>query len=127
MAVHGQGGGATAFFHEDEVLGKAYDARLMRRLLGYLRPYTAGVIAALVLLLLLSATQIAPPIIAKFIIDNAITPAVSGEIDPAEALRRLGLLGLAYLGVLTANAAVRYAQSVVTAVIGQRAMYDLRV
>ncbi len=35
-------------FHEEEVLGKAYDARLMRRLLGYLRPYRAVVVLALV-------------------------------------------------------------------------------
>jgi ATP-binding cassette subfamily B protein len=123
----GHHGGSTGFFQEDEILGKAYDARLTRRLLGYLRPYLVGVIVALVLLLALSATQIAPPIIAKFIIDGAITPAVAREIDPAEALARLGILGLLYLGVLAANAGVRYAQSVLTATIGQKAMYDLRL
>jgi ATP-binding cassette subfamily B protein len=129
MAMHGGGGGGGGggFFHEDEILGKAYDARLMRRLLRYVKPYAAGVVAALVLLLLLSATQIAPPIIAKFVIDAAIAPAVVREITPEEGLTRLGLLGGLYLAVLVANAAVRYGQSLITAIVGQRAMYDLRL
>src|SRR5437764_577224 len=42
--AHGHGGGG--FFHEDEVLGKAYDQRLMRWLLSWLRPYRSrGVVA----------------------------------------------------------------------------------
>src|SRR6266508_794186 len=129
MAMHGGGGGGGGggFFHEDEILGKAYDARLMRRLIGYLRPYMVGVVVALVMLLGLSATQVLPPIIAKFIIDSAITPAVSGEIVPAEGLARLGLFGMLYLAVLTANALLRYAQSLLTTVVGQKAMYDLRL
>jgi ATP-binding cassette subfamily B protein len=128
MGFHGGGGGGgTGFFHEDEILGKAYDARLMRRLVGYLRPYTVGVVVALVMLLGLSATQVLPPIIAKFIIDSAITPTVAREIAPAEGVTRLGLLGVLYLGVLTANAVLRYGQSMLTTVVGQRAMYDLRL
>jgi len=42
----------STHFQEDEILGKAYDARLMRRLLGYLRPYRRPVILSVVLLLL---------------------------------------------------------------------------
>ncbi len=129
MAMHGggHGGGGGGFFHEDEILGKAYDARLMRRLLRYVRPYGGLVVVALVLLLVLSATQIAPPIIAKFIIDQAITPAVAGQITPAEGLATLGLLGMLYLAILVANAGVRYGQGMLTAYVGQRAMYDLRI
>jgi ATP-binding cassette subfamily B protein len=125
--VHVGGGGGGGFFQEDEILGKAYDARLMRRLVAYLRPYTGWVVVALVLLLLLSATQIAPPIIAKFIIDSAIAPVIGGELTQQEGLVRLGLLGAIYLAVLLANALARYGQSLITAVVGQRAMYDLRL
>lgn len=124
--AHGHGGG-TGFFQEDEILGKAYDARLTRRLLGYLRPYAGWVVAALVLLLLLAATQIAPPVLAKFIIDSAIAPAISGELTADEGLGRLGVLGAVYLLVLLGSAGVRYAQSLITAHVGQRAMYDLRL
>ena len=117
----------AGFFQEDEILGKAYDARLMRRLLSYLRPYGGLVTIALVLLVFLSLADIAPPIITKFLIDTAIAPAVSGAIPAAEGLRLLVPLGVAYLGVLLASAGLRYAQNILTTYVGQRAMYDLRV
>ncbi|MGH2378311.1 MAG: ABC transporter ATP-binding protein [Candidatus Limnocylindria bacterium] len=125
--AHGHGGGGGGFFQEDEILGKAYDARLTRRLVGYLRPYAGWVVVALVLLLLLSASQIAPPIIAKFVIDSAIAPVISGDVTQEEGLARLALLGVVYLAVLVANALTRYGQTLITAVVGQRAMYDLRL
>ena len=77
----------AGFFQEDEILGKAYDARLMRRLLTYLRPYRGLVAIAFVILVGLSLADIAPPIITKFIIDRSIAPAVNGEIPAAEGSR----------------------------------------
>ena len=132
MAHHGGGGGGgggsgTGFFQEDEILGKAYDARLMRRLLGYLRPYRGLVIVALVILLGLSFADVAPPIIAKFIIDNAIAPAVSGQIPPEEGFSRLVPFGAVYIGVLLASSLFRYGQSMLASYVGQNAMFDLRV
>jgi ATP-binding cassette subfamily B protein len=117
----------AGFFQEDEILGKAYDGRLMRRLLSYLRPYKGLVAIAFVLLVFLSFADIAPPIITKFLIDSAIAPAVNGDIPAAEGLRLLVPLGAAYLGVLLASAALRYGQNILTTYVGQRAMYDLRV
>jgi len=126
------GGGrlmATGFFQEDEILGKAYDARLMRRLLTYLRPYRAPVVLALVVLLGLSFVEIAPPIVARLIIDSAIAPAIgpAATITPDEGVRRLAPLGLAFLALLAAGAFLRYGQNILTTYVGQRAMYDLRV
>ena len=117
----------AGFFQEDEILGKVYDGRLMRRLLSYLRPYKGLVAIAFVLLVFLSFADIAPPIITKFLIDSAIAPAVNGDIPAAEGLRLLVPLGAAYLGVLLASAALRYGQNILTTYVGQRAMYDLRV
>ena len=93
----------AGFFQEDEILGKAYDARLMRRLLAYLRPYRGLVAIAFVILVGLSFADIAPPIITKFIIDQAIAPAVNGSIPAGDGLRLLVPLGLMYLGVLLAG------------------------
>ena len=125
---HGGGGhGGTGFFQEDEILGKAYDAALTRRLVGYLGPYRVWVFVSLVLLLVQSGAQIAPPIIAKDIVDQAVIPAVSGSLPREEAFLRLGLLGLVYLGVLTLGATVRYGQTLLTTWVGQKAMYDLRL
>src|SRR5712692_8981348 len=109
--AHGHGGGgggghgAGGFVQEDEILGKAYDAELTRRLIGYLGPYMVWVIVALALLLAMSLAQIAPPIIAKYIVDQAVIPAVNGELGRAEAFARLALLGVLYLLVLRAVAA----------------------
>ena len=48
-------------FHEEEALGKAYDARLMKRLVQYLLPYRWHVALAILVLLLASATQVVGP------------------------------------------------------------------
>ena len=126
--MHGGGGqGGRGNFDEDEILGKAYDARLMRRLLGYLRPYRGLVIIALLIILGISVTEAAPPVLAKFIVDNAIAPAVNGLIGIDEGFARLAPLGIAYVAVLLLGSGLRYAQTMLASYVGQRAMYDLRV
>jgi len=124
---HGGGAGGRGVFDEDEILGKAYDARLMRRLLGYLRPYRGLVVLGLGIILGLSVTEAAPPVLAKFIVDNAITPAVNGQIGVDEGLSRLAPLGLAYIAVLLVSSSLRYGQNMLASYVGQNAMYDLRV
>ncbi|HEU5288277.1 MAG TPA: ABC transporter ATP-binding protein [Candidatus Limnocylindria bacterium] len=126
MAGH-HGGGSGGFFHEDEILGKAYDAALTRRLVSYLMPYRLWVGIALVLLLGQSLAQIAPPVLAKEIVDQAVVPAVNGTIPQGDAFARLGLLGVGYLLVLGAGAGLRYGQTLLMTWVGQRAMYDLRL
>ena len=123
----GHGGGAGGFFHEDEILGKAYDAVLTRRLVGYLAPYKVWVGVSIVLLLLQSLAQIVPPIIAKDIVDQAVIPAVNGAISRDDASTRLATLGVVYLVVLVVGAAIRFGQTLLTTWVGQRAMYDLRL
>ena len=58
--------------HDEEVLGKAYDARLMRRLIGYLRPYRKQVLFALLLLVLDAALETIPPLLTMLAIDRYI-------------------------------------------------------
>jgi ATP-binding cassette subfamily B protein len=105
-------------FHEDEVLGKAYDPRLMRRLLGYVRPYRPQVVLSIVLLLLTSASGLAGPYLVRIAIDEHIAP------------RRLAGLDLvigAYVTALAAAFLFRYAQAYVMQWVGQQAMYNLRM
>ncbi|MBI3998028.1 MAG: ABC transporter ATP-binding protein, partial [Armatimonadetes bacterium] len=108
----------SAHFQEDEILGQAYDARLMRRLLRYVRPYRYAVAGAVVLLLGTSAASLAGPYLVRVAIDQHIAPA---------RLEGLGLVILAYLGALVAGFGLRYAQSYVMQRVGQLAMYDLRM
>ena len=59
--------------------------------------------------------------------DNAITPAVNGQIGVDEGLSRLAPLGLAYIAVLLVSSSLRYRQNMLASYVGQNAMYDLRV
>ena len=63
-------------YHEEEALGKAYDARLMKRLLKYLRHYRLPVTVAVVLLLMSSLSQIALVFLVKTAIDDHIMNGV---------------------------------------------------
>ena len=105
-------------FHEEEVLGKAYDARLMRRLLGYLRPYKLQVAGALAALVGDALFQLAPPYLIKVVIDRYI---VQGHLA--------GLNGVAalYMGALAGAFALEYTQTYMMQMMGQRIMFDMRM
>jgi ATP-binding cassette subfamily B protein len=105
-------------FQEDDILGAAYDSRLMGRLLRYVRPYGAAVAGAVVLLLLTSLASLVGPYLVRVAIDEHIAP---------RRLDGLGLVVLAYLAALVAQFWLRYAQSYVMQRVGQQAMYDLRM
>jgi len=104
-------------YHEEEALGKAYDARLMKRLLTYLRPYRAAVVAAAIMLLAVSLLQVAVPHLIKIAIDDYIGPK---DLD---GLTNITLL---FAAVLVAGAAVRYAQTYLMIWLGQKVLHDIR-
>jgi ATP-binding cassette, subfamily B, multidrug efflux pump len=108
---------AGAGGHEEEALGKAYDARLMRRLLGYLRPYRWRVAGAIALLLVGAALELAGPLLTKVALDRAI---------PDGDVALLLLLTAAFLAALLLSFALEAAQTLVTTWLGQHVMYDLR-
>ena len=58
--------------HDEDVIGKAYDSRLMKRLLGYLRPYKPQVALALVAIITSAVLQLAPPYLTRLAIDHYI-------------------------------------------------------
>ncbi|MGH2454077.1 MAG: ABC transporter ATP-binding protein [bacterium] len=105
-------------FQEDEILGRAYDGRLMRRLLGYVRPYWPLVAVAVVLMLLHLSTSLAGPYLWRLGIDNYVTP---------RRLEGLGGLTAVYLGILATGFGLRYLHSYLMTTVGQRAMFDLRL
>jgi ATP-binding cassette subfamily B multidrug efflux pump len=108
----------STHFQEDEILGKAYDARLMRRLLTYLGPYRGVVAVAVVLLLLAAAAELAGPYFVKVAIDRYIS---SGDLG---GLARISAL---YLLTLVLAAGIRYAQNYITQIVGQNVMYNIRM
>ena len=104
--------------HEEEVLGKAYDARLMRRLLGYLRPYHTQVAFAVAAIIGHSLLELAPPYLTKVVIDEYI---------PAGDLSGLGLIAAVFLITLAGSFALEYVQTWTMQMTGQRIMFDLRM
>jgi len=103
--------------YEEEVLGKAYDSRLMALLLRYLRPYALQVAGAVVLLLLASLAAVIGPYLTMIALDEAI---------PSNDGRQLALLAIVYLAVTVLVFVFQYVQALVTTWLGQRVMYDLR-
>lgn len=103
--------------HEDEILGKAYDSRLMRRIITYLKPYKLQVFVAFILIFATAVAELAPPFLTGYAIDNAITPGKPELLWPIAA---------AFVGSLIAAFILRYAQSYIMQVIGQGVMYDIR-
>ncbi len=104
--------------HDDEILGKAYDARLMRRLLHYLRPYWRQVALALAAIIVGAVASLVQPYLIKVAIDRYIgTRQLSG----------LNGLAVLYLAVLVVAFAAEYVQTWTMQLTGQRIMFDLRM
>ena len=104
--------------HEEDVLGKAYDAVLMRRLLGYLRPYRPQVAIALTAIIAGSALQLVQPWLMKIAIDRYIARGDLTGID---------VIAAAFLVTLLLSFALEYVQTWTLQITGQRIMYDMRM
>jgi ATP-binding cassette subfamily B protein len=87
---------------DDEILGKAYDARLMRRLLQYLRPYWRQVLFALIAIIAGAAGQLAQPYLIKVAIDQHIA---TGRLEGLDTLAVL------FFAILVAGFAFEYLQT----------------
>jgi len=105
-------------YHEEEVLGKAYDSRLLKRLLKYLRPYWLQVIAGVLTLLLVTVLDLAGPYLIKEAIDKHIVNKV------AQGLITIVLI---YLAVLILQFVVKYFRTYIMQWIGQRVVFDIRM
>jgi len=104
--------------HEDEALGKAYDSRLMRRLLKYVRPYKWLVVAATALLIVGAFLQISLTFLTQIGIDSYITKGKE---------QGFGLIALAFLGVAIFRLVFSYGENLLTALLGQKVQHDIRM
>jgi ATP-binding cassette subfamily B multidrug efflux pump len=102
---------------EDEAIGKAYDARLVRRLLTYVRPYRSLVVAALVLIAIESVMQLAGPLLTRWMIDTAL---------PSRNAALVTQVSLLFAAALLVQFGASYGETIFTNLLGQRVMRDLR-
>ena len=103
---------------DEDILGKAYDARLMHRLLTYLRPYKQYVALALVLILFESGLEVAFPWLTKIAIDRYIAAA---------NMAGLAVIAGVYVILLAIRFVVASAETYVLQNTGQNIMYDMRM
>jgi ATP-binding cassette subfamily B protein len=104
--------------HDEEVLGKAYDSVLMRRLLRYLLPYRSQVAIALVAIIGGAAVQLAQPYLVKVAIDRHIQPGNLAGLDR---------IAVAFLAILFASFSLEFLQTWMLQTTGQRIMFDMRL
>ncbi|MBZ5549567.1 MAG: ABC transporter ATP-binding protein/permease [Acidobacteriia bacterium] len=116
---------------EEEVLGKAYDGRLMRRLLTYLRPYKWHVMVALAAIILKSVADVLGPFLTKIAIDKYLAKAPNSHSWLGDHLSDTALTGIAqigglYIGLLLFTFALEFVQTYLMQWTGQKVMFDLR-
>ena len=104
-------------YHEEDAIGKTYDFKVVRRLVGYLRPYWKLVAAALSLTLLTNILVSLQPYFTKVAVDDFIVPKQTDGI---------WLFALAFFGLLLFRFLFSYIQEILLNTVGQRVMFDLR-
>jgi ATP-binding cassette, subfamily B, multidrug efflux pump len=116
---------------EEEVLGKAYDGRLMRRLLTYLRPYSWQVAVALISIIFKAGLDVLGPYLTKTAVDKYLTPAGPHNSMLSRWLSSTPLVGIAqisaiYLGTLVLSFFLEFLQTYFMQWTGQMVMFDMR-
>lgn len=103
--------------HEEELLGKAYDGRLMKRLIAYLRPYKWRVVGAIFITILISILGPLRPLLIKMAIDDHI---MMKDYDGFYTIIIL------LVSSVILQALVQYVQTILTQWIGQKTIYNVR-
>lgn len=109
-------GNALRAFHEEGAIGKAYDARLLRRLWPWVRPHVSFLVVSLTMLMVIAAINLVRPLLLGDIVRQARAK------DAGNLWRDGG--GLALILVVTQS--LTYVQMYTMQVAGARAMADLR-
>lgn len=108
---------ANDYKSEDEVLGKAYDSKLMRRLLGYIKPYKKYVIFAIILNIFVAALGPLRPVLTKIAVDKYIAHS---------DYYGLMIIGLLLFGTLLLQAVMQYFLTYYMQYLGQKTIFDIR-
>ncbi|MFL6436570.1 MAG: ABC transporter ATP-binding protein [Terriglobales bacterium] len=118
---------------EEEVLGKAYDSRLMKRLLTYLAPYKWQTVLAIVAILIKAGADVLGPYLTKVAIDKYLASSRAGShhlfLDSwlsSRPLVGIGQIAILYVSLLALSFCMEFLQTYYMQWVGQKAMFDLR-
>ncbi len=115
---------------DEDVVGKAYDSRLMRRLVRYLAPYKLAATVSGFAILLKSASDVAGPYLVKVAVDTYLAPSgkpgwLGRHLSP-NAVAGVNELALVYFGALLLSFGLEFVQTYLMQWTGQKIMFDLR-
>ena len=120
---------------DDDVAGKAYDSRLMRRLLTYLRPYKLQVVLSAIATILKAASDSAGPLLVMVAVDTYMSAAPPEKLPwlsrhlsryPIPPMHGITLIAGIYLGLLLFTFLLELLQTYLMQWTGQKVMFDLR-
>ena len=116
---------------DEEVLGKAYDSRLMKRLLGYLRPYRFKVYIALASIIVKAGADVLGPPLTMLAIDLYLAPSSQAHSWLSRLFSPRPMVGIAqiagiYVGLILFSFLLEYLQTYFMQWAGQMVMFDLR-
>jgi len=103
---------------EEEVFGKAYDPRIIRRIWAFVHPYRRQIYLSIAAVLVFTLTQLAIPLIIRFAIDNGMASGADGSV--------LALCAGAFLAVILVNFGASYLQEVVVGRVAENVLFDMR-
>src|ERR1700733_29276 len=118
--------------HDDEVVGKVYDGRLMRRLLTYLRPYKLQTALSCISIIFKAASDVMGPYLVKVAVDTYMSDTPPAKLSwlarhlssrPINGITQIGIL---YLGALLFTYVLEFLQTYMMQWTGQKIMFDLR-
>src|SRR5439155_652048 len=120
-----------ASHHEEEVLGKAYDSRLMKRLLTYMRPYGWRGTVAVVSIALKAIADVIGPLMTLLAMDKYLAPTHEPFPLLDRWLSQKPLTGIAqvgglYVALILFSFLLEYLQTYLMQWAGQMVMFDLR-
>lgn len=119
--------------HDDDAVGKAYDSRLMARLLKYLKPYRLAVVVSLIAIAIKSVCDVLGPFITKVAIDRYLDPTHRNTQLPLlnhwlsnDAITGISQMAGLYIATLLLSYGLEFVQTYLMQWTGQKVMFDMR-
>jgi ATP-binding cassette, subfamily B, multidrug efflux pump len=103
---------------EEEVFGKAYDPKIVRRIWAFVRPYRAQILLSVGAVLVFTLSQLAIPLIIRYAIDNGMVAGIDTSV--------LALATAVFLAVILVNYAANYAQEKIVGNVAEKVLFDMR-
>ena len=114
---------ANMGYHEEEALGKAYDSKLMKRLLHYARPYFGMLLISLILVFIVTGVELLRPYLLQVSIDDFI---MNHQLTDSQKIQGVIRIGVIFLAVMTAGFAFHYLQIYILTQTGQKIVFNIR-